>query len=269
MSIFFSTLRKLVRRPATWVTFGLLAGLLVLILLAVAATGGGAQGGFDPLSLITFPAAYNLILNFTVGLGGLFALIYGAAIAGSEWSWGTLKAVVARGESRALYGAATFAGIAVVAVAALLVSFAIGVGAAAIGATLAAVPLDGLGNSAAVARLPESFARGAVGIVTLGALGYGIATLARSQLAGIGVGIGVYFAGTFAAVFLPNLVQYLPFQLSTTALGAATSGGGGFGGGAAPATNISPDLALLLLGMWLVGSLVVATGFTERAEITG
>jgi hypothetical protein len=94
-------------------------------------------------------------------------------------------------------------------------------------------------------------------------------SLAVSQLAGIGVGIGVYFAGTFAAVFLPNLVQYLPFQLSTTALGAATSGGGGFGGGAAPATNVSPDLALLLLGVWLIGSLVVATGFTERAEITG
>ncbi len=269
MSIFYSTLRKLVRRPATWVTFGLLAGLLVLILLAVAATGGGAEGEFDPLSLVTFPGAYDQILGFTVGLGGLFALIYGAAIAGSEWSWGTLKAVVARGESRTLYASATFAGIAVVAMVALLISFAIGVGAAAVGATLAAVSLDGLGNSDALVQLPANLARGAVGIVTLGALGYGIATLARSQLAGIGVGIGVYFAGTFAAVFLPNVVQYLPFQLSTTALGSATSGGGGFGGGAAPATSVSPDLALLLLGVWLVGSLVVATGFTERAEITG
>ena len=38
MRLFRSGLRKLVRRPATWVTFGLLVGLLALIYLAVGAT---------------------------------------------------------------------------------------------------------------------------------------------------------------------------------------------------------------------------------------
>lgn len=104
MRLFVSGLRKLVRRPATWVTFGLLAGLLTLIMLAVASMpggdgGGNGQGG-DPLLLLTFPGAYAIILSFILGLGGLFSVIYGAAIAGSEWSWGTLKTVVARGESR-------------------------------------------------------------------------------------------------------------------------------------------------------------------------
>lgn len=268
MSIFFSTLRKLIRRPATWVTFGLLAGLLVLIVLAVAATGGGGDDGFDPLALVTFPGAYDQILGFTFGLGGLFALIYGAAIAGSEWSWGTLKAVVARGESRVLYATATFAGIAVVAVLGVVVSFAIGVGGAVAGATLASVPLDGLGDTDALLGLPESLARGAVGIVAIAALGFGIATIARSQLAGIGVGIGVYFVGTFAAVFLPDIVQYLPFELANTALDVA-AGGGGFGGQGSGVSDVSADLALVLLAAWLAGALVVAAGYTDRAEITG
>ena len=40
------------------------------------------------LLLVTFPGAYTLLLSFILGLGGLFAMIYGAAIAGSEWTLG-------------------------------------------------------------------------------------------------------------------------------------------------------------------------------------
>src|SRR6266550_552700 len=137
MRLFAAGLRQLVRRPATYVTFGLLVGLLSLILIAVGATAGrqASNGdGQEALLLVTFPGAYTLILSFILGLGGLFAVIYGAAVAGSEWTWGTLKAAVARGESRTRYVVATFAAIAVVAGLGLLVSFAIGVVAAVIGA---------------------------------------------------------------------------------------------------------------------------------------
>jgi hypothetical protein len=34
-------------------------------------------------------------------------------------------------------------------------------------------------------------------------------------------------------------------------------------------TPLSADFALLLVAAWLIGSVVVAAGFTERAEITG
>ena len=274
MRLFASGLRKLARRPATYVTFGLLAGLLALIIVAVAASGGRGQGGgnrADPLAIVTFPGAYDLILSFILGLGGLFAVIYGAAIAGSEWTWGTLKTVVARGESRSRYVLATFAAIAVVAAVGLLVSFGIGVGAALLGANIAHVPLDGLGDAAALGRLPEHFTRGWAAIVMEGSLGFAIATLARSQLAGIGAGIAFYFGEGFASLFLPDVVKYLPFNLASTAVGSGGGFGGGGGGGGAPTTStpLSADLALLLVAAWLVGSLVVAAGVTERAEITG
>ena len=102
MRLFLAGLRKLVRRPATYVTFGLLVGLLALILIAVGATAGrqAANGdGREALLLVTFPGAYTLILSFILGLGGLFAVIYGAAVAGSEWTWGTLKSAVEIGRA--------------------------------------------------------------------------------------------------------------------------------------------------------------------------
>ena len=270
MRLFLSALRKLAPRMATLLTFGLLAGMLVLIDVAVVATRGQVQGGPDRqgnvLALITFPGAYDQILSFILGLGGLFAVIYGAAIAGSEWTWGTLKTAVARGESRSRYLVATFAAIAVVMAVGILFAAVVGVITAAIGATVAGISISGIGDRAALEALPAHFLRGWVAITETAAIGFAVATLARSQLAGIGVGIALYFGETFAGLFLPDVVKYLPFHLATAAVGGST--------GFAPVPSatgpvMSVDTALVLVAAWLLGSLIVAAGFGERAEITG
>ncbi len=272
MRLFLSGLRKLARRLATWVTFGLLAGLLALIILAVAATshrtGAAPNERLAELRLLTFPGAYDTILSFILGLGGLFAVIYGAAVAGSEWTWGTLKNAVARGGSRSGYLLLTFASIAVIVAVALLVTFGVGVGAALVGAHIAGVSTAGLGDGPTLGRLPEQFVRGWFAILEEGALGFAIATLARSQLAGIGAGIALYFGETFAGIFLPDIVKYLPFNVAQASVntGAATSGG--FGGGATVAA-LPADSALVLVAVWLVAALLVAAVFAERAEISG
>jgi ABC-2 type transport system permease protein len=270
MRIFLATLRKLVRRPASFVTLGLLIGLLALILIAVSVTAGQRSGraAQEGLLLVTFPGAYNLILSFILGLGGLFAVIYGAAVAGSEWTWGTLKSAVARGESRSRYQLLSFAAIGLMIGVGLLVAFGIGVAVAVLGASIANVSTSGLGDAKALGSLPELLARGWLAIVEEGALGFAIATLARSQLAGIGAGIAVYFGEQFASIFLPDIVKYLPFNAATAAV--ATSGSSGFGGGGGVAvTRLEPNQALIVVIIWLVGALVVATLFTERAEISG
>jgi ABC-2 type transport system permease protein len=271
MRLFASGFRKLVRRLATWVTFGMLAALLVLIMIAVGATanraGGPATQRAAALSLVTFPAAYDAVLSFILGLGGLFAVIYGAAIAGSEWTWGTLKNAVARGESRSRYMLLSFAAIAVVIAIGLLVTFVVGVAAGVVGANLAGVPTAGLNDAETLGRLPEQFARGALAIVEEGALGFAIATVARSQLAGIGAGIALYFGESFASIFLPDIMKYLPFNVATAAVRTGTSGGG-FGGGNQIAA-VDPNTAIILVAIWLVGSLLVTAIVSERAEISG
>jgi len=274
MRIFRAGLRKLVGRPASIVTVGLLAGLLVLIIIATATVSqrsGSPRTQQEALLLVTFPGAYDIILSFILGLGGLFAVIYGAAIAGSEWSWGTLKNAVARGESRSRYMLLTFAAISVMVAVGLALTFVIGVGAAIVGATVANVPTTGLTDAATLGRLPEEFLRGWFAVTEEAALGFAIATLARSQLAGIGAGIAFYFGETFATIFLPDIVKYLPFAVARASVavsGSAAAAANG-GGGPGAASALSADTALVLVAVWLVGSLVVALGFTERAEITG
>ncbi|MFI5254671.1 MAG: hypothetical protein ACHQ15_04360 [Candidatus Limnocylindrales bacterium] len=269
MRIFRSTLRKLVRRMATWVTFGLLVALLGLIFLAVGASSkqlAGRPGAEASLQLLTFPQTYAFLVAFLVGLGGLFAVIYGAAVAGSEWGWGTLKNAVARGESRSRYIVLTFAGVGLLVGIGLLLAFIIGVLVAIVGATIAGISTTGIGDAETIKTLPDKLARGWLAIAEEGAIGFAIATIARSQLAGIGAGIALYFGESFAAIFLPDVVRWLPFQAATAVLGGGA--GGGLTNGAAR-EPLAPDVALVVVVAWLVGSIVVAALFTERAEIGG
>ena len=108
-------------------------------------------------------------------------------------------------------------------------------------------------------------------LVEQAALGFAIATVARSQLAGIGAGIAFYFGETFATIFLPDIIKYMPFAVARASVD--TEGGGGFGGGGGGGGGLSdalaPDTALLLVAAWLVGALLVSLVFTDRAEITG
>ena len=271
MRLFTVGLRKLVRRPATYVTFGLLVGLLTLIYLAVGGTARqastSANGAAETLLLLTFPGAYTLLLSFTLGLGGLFAMIYGAAIAGSEWTWGTLKAAVARGESRSRYQLLSFASIGVMLGIGLLVAFAIGIIVVIVAAGIAGVSTVGLGDAATLRTLPELLGRGWLALAEAGALGFAIATVARSQLAGIGVGIAFYFGEQFASIFLPDIVKYLPFNAAAAVVATTTRVGGNGGGG--PVARLDPDTALLVVAAWLIGALIVTALFTERAEISG
>lgn len=269
MRLFSSGLRKLVRRPATWVTFLLLNVLVVLIFVAVGATLRQVE---DPEAraasrlLLTFPRAYAFVLAFVLGLGTLFAVIYGAAIAGSEWTWGTLKNAVARGESRTWYIGGQYTSVVVMVMVGLVAAFGVGVLAAILGAVLGGLPLDGLDDMSTLGELPEQVVRGWIALAMSAALGFAIATIAKSQLAGIGVGIGVYFGEQLSGLFLPDIVKYLPFSAASSVISGGP-GAGGPGGGAAP--SLPPDQALVVTLAWLVGSLAVASIVTERAEIGG
>jgi ABC-type transport system involved in multi-copper enzyme maturation permease subunit len=270
MRLFRSSLRKLRRRPASWVTFLLLVGmLLLLVFFIVVATlqVQEPQGALAARQFLTFPAAYELTLQLVLGLGGLLAVTYGAAVAGSEWTWGTLKSAVARGESRTRYTLAGYAGVAVFTWIGALGAFLAGVVAVGLGALAVNASLGGLGDAEALARMPELFARACLGLAMNAAIGFAIATVARSQLAGIGVGIGLFFLEGVASVFLPEVLRWFPFSAS----GAVA--GGTFGQGAAIETglgaSLDPDLAIPVVLAWLAVSLTVACVFTERADISG
>ncbi len=269
MRVFRAGLLKLLPRPATWVTLGILLALITLIFLAIGASSGQMRsqpGGERALEILRFPGAYASVLSFILGLGGLLAVIYGAAIAGSEWTWGTLKNAVARGEGRVRYMIATFAAVAVLTGVGMLIAFVVGVGVAAVGAGLAGLPTTGISDSATLSALPEKLARSWLAITEEAALGFAIATIARSQLAGIGAGIAIYFGESFATLFLPDIIKFLPFNAANAVIETA-NGGGGFGGGTI--ARLDPGAAIVVVVAWLVGAMVVAAVATERADIGG
>jgi hypothetical protein len=269
MRLLAATLRKLPRRQATYVTFGFLIGLLALIYLAI---GGSAEtirkssaNGAAALQILQFPGAYTSLLSFLLGLGGLVSLSYAAAIAGSEWQWGTLKTAVARGEGRVYYALITFFGIAILVGIGLLLSFLIGVVIAAISASLAGFSTNGITDGPTLTSLPEKLLRGWLAASEQAAIGFAIATLTRSQFAGVVAGIALSIVEPFVTLFLPDIIKYAPFDAAGAVIANNTEGG--FGGGASAAARLSPDTAVLVTALWLIIALAITAAATERAEI--
>ena len=87
-------------------------------------------------------------------------------------------------------------------------------------------------------------------ILEEGALGFAIATFARSQLGGIGAGIALYFGEAFAGIFLPDFVKYLPFSVAQASVATGAASGGGFAGGGAVAALPANSALVLVESGW-------------------
>ena len=101
------------------------------------------------------------------------------------------------------------------------------------------------------------------------AIGFAIATIARSQLAGLGAGIALYFVEQFSTIFIPDIVKYLPFHVAQSALRISVGGGGGAGQGVGSAASLDASLAVGLVFAYLVAAAVASAVMVERAEISG
>ncbi len=283
MRLLGGELRKLVKRPATWITLGIFLGVLVLLFLAVGASyqtigrapagqGGGPEAQAAIRSLLAFPGAYASVASFIGSIGGLFAIVFGASAAGSDWGWGMIRVAVSRGESRGRYILGKLVAVALLLVPGAIAAFVVGVVAVALAATIAGLGTAGMGSPDAVGTLPWLAVRTWLALVEQAAIGFAIATLARSQLAGLGVGIGIYFVESFAAGFWPEWVRYLPFSVVTSLLREpGTAGGVDVNGsaGALASTTVDQTTALLLVLAYLIASAIVSAIALERADITG
>ena len=275
MRLLGGEVRKLVRRPASFVTLGIQLAIVALIYVAVAVsyangptttTGSGAAARAGIRLLLTFPTAYGGSLGLVTGLGGLLALAFGGAAAGADWGWGMVKVAVARGESRTRYILAKLVAVELFVAVGLIVAFVVAVVAALGAATYAGIATSGLTDSETLAGLPEQLARGYLGMAEQAAIGFAIATVARSQLAGLGAGIALYFVEQFATIFLADIVKYFPFHVAQSALHVTVSVGGSGNGLTTP---LDPGVSVALVAAYLVIAAIVSVGVVERAEISG
>lgn len=277
-------LLKLRRRWATYVVLGVLVVLMALVYLLIGVLSGRESGGQGVNMILRFPNAYAVINQFVFGLGSLLAVAYAAAIGGADWTWGVLRVVVARGEGRTRYVIAKALGIAIVLVLGVLVAYAAGVVFTMIAAGIAAVSPGSPMGDQSTETLWKSLVLGTFVLLQRAAIGYAVAVLTRSQVAGVVVGIILYLGESILATILTVMslgrsfsgggiaqqdtqwYQYLPFSIGDSVLSAAAS---------SLPSDLSEALlrpvpleqALLVTGIYLVLALGIASLATERAEI--
>ncbi len=271
MALLRMSLLKLVRRPATYIVFAILAAILVLFFLALGFSVGQTGEAMEELQiqvLLRFPTAYTLLAGFVLSFGGLLAAAYAAAVIGADWGWGTIRAVIARGESRVRYTVVTYLAIGLVLLLGVVASFAIGVGAALLAANIGGVSTDGATDPDTLATLPELLGRTWLGVAQAGAIGFAIAMIFKSQLAGIGAAIALYFAETFLRLVptLDEVLMYFPYSVSSAVIATTDELTDGGFGDAVP--TLGANTAVLWSVGYIVAALLLAALAARRAQIT-
>ncbi|HVM31452.1 MAG TPA: ABC transporter permease [Candidatus Limnocylindrales bacterium] len=255
MRLLSAELLKLRRRTATYVV------LLVLFVLMVLLMGLLATEQQLMRSLLQFPSAWATVGDFVFGgLGSMIAVAYAAAIAGADWNWGVLRNVIARGESRIGYVLAKGAAVTIVlaiGVAAILLA---GAALAFAITSLAGVPPGNPVAASSLEVLGRQVLFGFPVLLERAAIGFAVAIILRSQVAGVVVAIVLYVGEAFltgllfAATVMPRLMeggldrlspqwyQYLPFAVGEQVRMAGMRG--------APGADlpIGGDFAALLMG---------------------
>ncbi len=272
-------LLKLRKRWASYIVLGVLVGLMALIYLLIGLASPRGGGNL----VLRFPDAYAVINQLVFGLGSLLAVSYAAAIGGADWTWGVLRVIVARGEGRSRYVLAKAAGIGIVLVIGVLIAYAAGIALTAMAAGIGGSSMGAPFSPAGVDTLTRSLLFGSIVLLQRAAIGYAVAVLTRSQVAGVVVGIILYLGESILATVLTVMTigaggfgsgiqretqwfQYLPFSIGDSVMNAAaTSLPGDLGDALLRPVELGP--ALVVTAVYLVVALAVAALATERAEI--
>lgn len=254
MRLLRGELLKLVKRPATRTIFGLLALAIVLIYIALGAVAATLPAGEDRdglAGLLTFPEAYRSLVALIPLFGGLALAIFAGLVVGSEWTWGTIRLAFTRGERRWRYVLTSFGAIAVLALVAVLALFAVGLVTALVAGTLSGFPRGDLGHPGTLAWLPLGLLGAWLGMVVIASLAFAVSLVARSQVAGIGLVVALFFGEQFAALILPpEVLRFAPVAAARGLVGAEGL--------------LVPAIA----AGYLIVALLISSLLIERTEIT-
>lgn len=200
-NLFLAEWLKLRRRPMAWALLAIFLGLLLLaqglwalvLALHLGAIGGVQLDALAPVQLeqiklqLSLPGVFGAVLGQVNGSGGILAIILAAGALGSDYSWGTMRTLLARAPARGVYLLAK--ALALLLGLLLAIMIALAAGALLALATSAWLGLPGRLSGRDLLALPVGIARALLVI-----LPYLLATLAcaawgRSVLAGVGGGL--------------------------------------------------------------------------------
>jgi len=267
-------LLKLRKRRMTWIMLGMLVGLR----LAGTAFSvfWSSQAGVEPeireriLASATLPNTIPDALNFIAGLGAFLLAILTAASMGSEYSWGTLRAIIGSGVPRSRFLAAKLIALSTAAVAYTVVPLVIVVGAAVPMAWLLDRPIMASGiDGPWVGDVLLMMARTVLPLLAQVAMAFAITVVTRSQAAGVGVALAATFVEPLAALVLDMLGGALAAIADYLLLvnAQALMQYNGFGTVQVPQGTLSQTHAVLVILGWMALYVTTALLVFRRRDI--
>lgn len=191
LSMLRSELFRARRRRQTWISIGIVAIGTMLFYLGF--TIAHFFRPDDPsiartLQVDTVKEEGLIILSL---LGGIVAVVFGAGLIGSEYSWNTMRSLVARARTRsALIGAKWLAALIYVVVL-VTVTVLVAYVSATVATLVTGADLSWNGN--AIGDLVTSILQNTIAIAPYIAVAVFVAVLTRSNAASIAAGIAIVF----------------------------------------------------------------------------
>lgn len=184
-----SEIFRLRKRPQSWVLGIIMLGgvATVYVGLTIAALIMSDPG--KPKETIMLSSIFESGMQLVSGLGYLLIAIVAASLIGNEYSWGTIRPLVARSCSRNALLSAKLITLAMYAVALLLGGLVASIACSAI-ASFVVGNIQGVGSGLA-GDWALSFLRLLVAQLPYASLVFFVTLLSRSTAVGIGVGIGI------------------------------------------------------------------------------
>jgi ABC-2 type transport system permease protein len=262
-------LYKLRKRPMTLVIAGImLAALTVFVALGYVISR--ANSSDNDLSGFLLPEIIPNSFDIIGGLGSILLVVLAASTVGSEFGWGTVRAMVGSGVSRTKLLAAKL-----LAITEIVVLFVIGGIAAGVVTSLVITVIGG--HDLSFGWL-DAAALGDIGIMFLGTvfvlfisavIGFAVATVTRSLAAGIAIGIGYSIAESILGAILGSIGgigDTISKALLSTNLNAITALNS-FGGSRTIEDAPGPWQATLVLSIYCVVFLGIAFAVFRKRDI--
>jgi ABC-type transport system involved in multi-copper enzyme maturation permease subunit len=265
--------RKSRFRPAFLVSSGLIGAITVLVygLQWYQATHPGtARDAITPSLLALYPDQFvNAVMGAGFPLGAAMAIVLGALVSGSEYSWGTMKTILTQRPGRLTTWSGRVAVFAVWMGIMSLILFAIGAASSVVVASFEGHAITW------PAALDIVKGLGAIWLVFManGAIGLALGVLIRHSAAALGVGLIYVLAVEIIAVrFIDSLNNgaynwignLFVGQNATALLQRFTSPA--FGHTVAP--SIGAEQAVLVLVAYLGGLLLVSAAMLRMRDVT-
>jgi hypothetical protein len=259
MRLVRSSLLKLALRPATRLTPLVIAALIAVLYLSFAfAARASADAGSGLDSMLGFPGAHLSLAGMLMMLGGLAGAGYGGAVAASEWSWSTFRAALVRGESRVGYIVGLFSAIALLALAAWLALYVLGVGLILLAGAIAGLPPGDPLGAAYSAKVLLLVACGGWAMLMQVAIGFGVGFVSRSAVAGVTAMAGLLLIEQMAGMIVPaDFMRLAPLSASASLVNVAGSAG----------LDAALGIPLIVTTVYLSLGVAVAALVARRSEV--